>query len=99
MNAPNIIKKSWGAISLHENISLSLKIATNFPNIDKWIVNEEKDNKFLNKFWKDPIVIDAQKTCLRKYYTRQYMEYNHKEVSIGIEAYPLITCPMCNQPT
>ena len=71
-------------------------LATNFPNIDKWIANEEIDDKLSNEFWKNPIITDAQKTCLLKFRTGQYMGHARKQLFFGIEAYPSITCPICN---
>ena len=41
-------------------------VATLFPNIDKWIANEDIDNDLSNDFWTNKNIIDSQKTSLLK---------------------------------
>ena len=48
-------------------------IATNFPNIDKWITNEDIDNELSNEYWTNKQIIDSQKICLQKLRYGQYM--------------------------
>ena len=36
-------------------------IVTNFPNIDKWIANEDIDNELSNEYWTNKHIIDSQK--------------------------------------
>ena len=41
-------------------------IAIEFPNIDKWIANEDINNKLSNAYYNNKHIIDSQKTCLLK---------------------------------
>ena len=41
-------------------------IATEFPNIDKWIANDDIDNELSNEYWTNKYITDSQKTCLLK---------------------------------
>ena len=41
-------------------------VATLFPNINKWITNEDIDNELSNDFWTNKNIIDSQKTYLLK---------------------------------
>ena len=69
-------------------------IATKFPNIDKWIANEDIDNKLSNEYWTNKQIIDSQKTCLLKLRHGQYMDNARKQLFFGREA--SITCSICN---
>ena len=71
-------------------------IATYFPNIDKWMVNENIDNELSNEFWTNKFIIDSQKTCLLRPRHGQYMGNARKQLFFGREAYPSITCSICN---
>lgn len=70
-------------------------VETNFLNIDNWIIYIELDNKLSNKFWKLEIIMNAQKTYLLKFLSRQHMGHACKQSFFGIEAIPSITCSMC----
>ena len=41
-------------------------IATSFPNLEKWVANDDIDNKLSNEFWTNTAVTNLQKTCLLK---------------------------------
>ena len=71
-------------------------IATKSPNIDKWIANEDIDNELSNEYWTNKQITDSQKTCLLKLLHGQYMGNARKQLFFGREAYPSITCSICN---
>ena len=71
-------------------------IATDFPNIDKWIANADIDNELLNEYWTNKHITDSQKTCLLKLKHGQYMGNARKQLFFGREIYPSITCSICN---
>ena len=71
-------------------------ITTEFPNIDKWIANEDIDNELSNEYWTNKHIIDSQKTCLLKLRHGQYMGNARKQLFFGRETYPSITCSICN---
>ena len=71
-------------------------IATEFPNIDKWIANENIDNELSNEYWTNKHITDSQKTCLLKLRHGQYMGNARKQLFFGRETYPSITCSICN---
>ena len=71
-------------------------IAIDFPNIDKWITNEDIDNDLSNEYWTNKHITDAQKTCLLKLRYRQYMGNARKQLFFGRETHPSITCSICN---
>ena len=41
-------------------------IARNFPNIEKWIANEDIDNEFSNEYWINKHITDFQKNMSSK---------------------------------
>ena len=70
-----------------------LEVATTlFPNIDKWVTNEDIDNDLFNNFWNNKNIIDFQKICLLKLRHGQYMGNAKKQLFFGREAFPSITC-------
>ena len=71
-------------------------VATIFPNIDKWISNEDIDNKLPNEFWTNKRIIDSQKTYLLKLRHGQYMGNATKQLFFGREAFLSISCSICN---
>ena len=71
-------------------------IAIDFSNIVKWMANENIDNELSNEFWTNKLIIDSQKTCLLKPQYGQYMGNSRKQLFFGREAYPSITCSICN---
>ena len=71
-------------------------IATKFPIIDKWIANEDIDNELSNEYWTNKYITNYQKTCLLKLRHDQYMDNARKQLFFGREAYPSITCSICN---
>ena len=71
-------------------------IATDFPNIDKWIANVDIDNELSNKYWTNKHITDSQKTCLLKLRHGQYMGNARKQLFFGREIYPSITCSIYN---
>ena len=71
-------------------------IAIDFPNIGKWIAKEDIDNELFNEYWTNKYMIDSQKTCLLKLQHGQYMDNARKQLFFGREAYPSITCSICN---
>ena len=71
-------------------------IATNFPNINKWISNTDIGDKLSNEFWTNKHVTDSQKTCLLKLRHGQYMGNARKQLFFGRELYPSITCSICD---
>jgi hypothetical protein len=44
-------------------------MATQTPNICKWIGNEDIDKKLSNEFWNNPAITEKQKSCLIKFRT------------------------------
>ena len=80
----------------HERVYNLKVIATNFPNIDKWITNKDIDNELPNEYWHNKHITDSQKTCLLKLRHGQYMDNARKQLFFGREAYPSITCSICN---
>ena len=71
-------------------------IARDFPNIDKWIANEDIDSELSNEYWTNKHITDSQKTCLLKLRHGQYMGNARKKLFFGRETYPSITCSICN---
>ena len=71
-------------------------IATNFPNIYKWIINEDIDNEVSNEYWTNKQITNSQKICLLKLRHGQYMGNARKQLFFGREAYPSSTCSICN---
>ena len=71
-------------------------VATLFPNIDKWIFNKDIDNKLSNDFWTNKSIIDSQKTCFLKLRHGQYIGNAKNHLFFGREAFPSITCSLCN---
>ena len=71
-------------------------IAIFFPNIDKWIANEDIDNELSNEYWTNKHIIDSQKICLLKLRHGQYMGNARKQLFFGREAYSSIMCSICN---
>ena len=71
-------------------------IATEFRNINKWIANEDIDNELSNEYWTNKHITDSQKTCLLKLKHGQYMGNAKKQLFFDREAYPSITCSLCN---
>ena len=71
-------------------------IATDFPNIDKWIANEDIDNELSNEYWTNKHITDSQKTCFLKLRHGQYMGNARKQLFFCRETYPSITCSICN---
>ena len=68
----------------HNKTNLEI-IATQFPNINKWILNEDIDNEFFNNFWSIYIyIVDLQKACLLKLKHGQHME-NAKKNNNSLE--------------
>ena len=55
-------------------------IATQFPNIEKWIANEDIDNELSNEYWTNKHITDSQKTCLLKLKHGQYMGNARKQL-------------------
>jgi hypothetical protein len=72
-------------------------MATQTPNIWKWIGNENIDKEHSNEFWNNPSIMDKQKSCsLIKFHTRTYMGQAIKQLFFGRQRFPTITCPICN---
>ena len=71
-------------------------IASDFPNIDKWITNEDIDNELSNEYWTNKQITDSQKTCLLKLIHGHNMGNARKQLFFGREAYPSSTCSICN---
>ena len=71
-------------------------IATDFPNIDKWVANKDIDNELSNEYWTNKHITDSQKTCLLKLRHGQYIDNARKQLFFGRETYPSITCSICN---
>ena len=71
-------------------------MATKFPNIDKWVANKDIDNELFNKYWTNKQITHSQKTYLLKLRHGQYMGNARKQLFFGREAYPSITCSICN---
>ena len=80
----------------HDLDNYLIEIANNFPNIEKWTGNADIDRKLSNEFWTNPRITDAQKTCLIKFRTGQYMGNFRKQLFFGIERFPSTTCSICN---
>ena len=78
----------------HPNLLL-VHLNVNF-RMDKWITNEKMENESSNKFWTNKNITDSQKTCLLKLTHGQYMGNARKQLFFGREAFPSITCPICN---
>ena len=70
--------------------------ATLFSNIDIWVTNEDIDNELSNDFWNNKNITDFQKTCLLKLRHGQYMGNARKQLFFGREAFPSITCSICD---
>ena len=81
----------------NNNINLEL-IPILYPNIDKWIADDKIDNELSNKIWTNKNITNSQKTCLLKLKHGQYMENARKQLFFSREAFPSITCPICNSP-
>ena len=71
-------------------------ITTKFPNIDKWIANEDIDNELSIEYWTNKHITNSQKTCLLKLRYGQYMDNARKQLFFGRKTYPSITCSICN---
>ena len=71
-------------------------IATEFPNIDKWIANENIDNELSNEYWTNKYITNSQKTCFLKLRHGQYMGNARKQLFFGRQTYPSITCFIYN---
>ena len=71
-------------------------ISTLFPNIDKWITNEDIDNELSNDFCTFNNITNFPKTCLLKLHQGQYMGNARKQLFFGREAFPSISCSICN---
>ena len=82
-------------VKYNKKINLEL-IPTLYPNINKWIANDKIDNELSNKFWTNKNITDSQKTCLLKLRHGQYMGNARKQLFFGREAFPSITCSICN---
>ena len=81
----------------NHDIDNNLKtMSEQFPNINKWTINPDIDNKISNNFWSNPEISYPQKTCKLKFRTGQYMANAIKQLFLGIERFPSITCPICN---
>ena len=70
--------------------------ATEFPNIEKWIANEDIENELCNEYWTNKHITDSQKTCLLELRHGQHMGNARKQLFFGRETYPSITCSICN---
>lgn len=82
---------------IKHDLETNLKIITEqFPNLDKWVANTLIDNKLSNAFWTNPNITYAQKTCLIKLRTGQYMGNARKQLFFDRERFPSITCSICN---
>ena len=71
-------------------------ITTKFPNIEKWIANEDIDNELSNEYWTNKCIIDSKKTCLLKLQHGQYMGNAKKQLFFGRKVYSSITCSIYN---
>ena len=71
-------------------------IAIEFPNIDKWIANEDINNELSNEYWTNKQITNSQKTCILKLQHGQYIGNARKQLFFGREAYPPITCSIYN---
>ena len=80
----------------HDLNNYSTEIANNFPNIEKWTGNADTDRKLSNEFWTNPRITDAQKMCLIKFRTGQYMGNFRKQSFFGVECFPSTTYSICN---
>ena len=69
-----------------------------YVNTDKWVANQKIDIELSNKFWTNKNIIDSQKPCLLKLRHGQYVGNARKQLFFGREAFPSITCPICNSP-
>jgi hypothetical protein len=72
------------------------RITRNFPNIDKWINDNNIDKATSTSFWDHPAITDPQKTCILKFRYNQYMDNARKQLFFGPIIYPSITCSICN---
>lgn len=81
---------------LRHDVETNLKTITEtFPNIDKWVTNSTIDSRPSNAFWTNPSISDAQKTCILKFRTGQYMGNARKQLFFGIAQFPSSTCSIC----
>ena len=74
---------------IKHNRKYNLEItATDFPNIDKWIANEDIDNKLSNEYWTNKYITNSQKTCLLKLRYDQYMGNARKQLFLEEKSTP-----------
>jgi len=73
-----------------------VNMATQTPNTYKWTGNADIDKELSNEFWENPEISDKQKSCLIKFRTGTYMGNARKQLFFGRQAYPSITCSICN---
>jgi hypothetical protein len=69
-------------------------MATQTPNVSKWLGNEDIDKEFSNEFWNNPAFTDKQKSCLIKFCIGTYMGQARKQLFFGRQRFPTITCPI-----
>ena len=71
-------------------------MATQTPDICKWIGSGDIDKELSNEIWINPTITDEQKSCLIKFCTGTYMGQAIKQTFFGRQRFPTITYPICN---
>lgn len=70
----------------HEN---NFKImARQFPNISKWTMNLDIDNKISNNCWSNPTIIDLRDTNFLEFHIDQFIGNAIKQLYFGTQRFP-----------
>ncbi len=65
-----------------------------FPYVDKWLSNEQINQKLSNHFWKNENTLDTQITQILKFRFAQYMGNHRKNIFWPLN-YPNPNCTLC----
>ena len=78
----------------HENYEATLA-KRKFPYVDKWLLNEQINQKLSDHFWKNVSVPDSQITQTLKFRFAQYMGNHRKNIFWPLN-YPNPNCTLCH---
>ena len=77
----------------HENREIALA-KQKFPHVDKWLSNDQINQKLSNHFWKGDKVPDTQVTQTLKFRYAQYMGHHKKNIFWPLK-YQNPNCTLC----
>lgn len=78
----------------HANETYLKTLPENFPNIHKWISDNNVDNLSSISFWKNPQIFEAQIKQVIKFCTGQYMHNAQKHIFWPLR-FPTPVCSLC----